>query len=226
MGLLDDLKKQAEAVRTHEDVQRSVRLENTQAVEQAMRQAFRYLYDVLEQLKVIKPTNPIVYRMPGIGEMCDLGFTDSFAGSREKRGLDKPHLDRIDLFIDWTSKQDLIVERDMPAAADKVRNLLWRTGFKFSEDEVKTPQGLVALTRFKIPKAIRMVLTVRADYAERRLVVLAKNLLRWGGDEFSIPADDCSEKLFEDMARMLIGQPSEIRRYRTVLPADSWLHQN
>ena len=221
MGLLDDLKKQADIVRTHENVQRSIRLENVQAVEEAMRHAFRYFYDVLEQIKVIKPVNPVVYRMPGIGEICDLVFTDGFADTRDKREMAKAHLDRIDLYIMWGSKSYLIVERDLPPAAEKVRNLLWRTGLKFTEQEEKNPQGVVALTRFIIPKAVRMSLTLRADYAERRLVVLAKNLLRWGNDEFAIPADDCTEKLFEDLARMLIGQQCDFRRYRTVLPADS-----
>lgn len=70
----------------------------------------------------------------------------------------------------------------------------------------------------------RMSPTLRADYSERRMVVLAKNLLRWGNDEFAIPADDCTEKLFEDLARMLIGQQCDFRRYRTVLPADSRFH--
>ena len=225
MGLLDDLKKQADAVRTHDDVQRAIRSENIEAVEVAMRLAFRYLHEVLDQLKVIKPVNPIVYRMPGIGEMSDLVFADSFAGSREKRGMDKEHLDRIELYIIWAANSNLVVERDIPPAVEKVRNLLWRAGLKFTEQDEKNPFGVVTLTRFTIPKAVRMALTLRADYAERRIVVLAKNLLRWGNDEFAIPADECTEKLFEDMARMLIGQQSDVRRYRTVLTADSWLHQ-
>ena len=72
MGLLDDLKKQAEIVRTHEDVRRTVHTENVQVVEDAMRRSFAHLHDVLEQLKVIKPTNRIVYRLPGIAELSDL----------------------------------------------------------------------------------------------------------------------------------------------------------
>ena len=212
-------------VRTHEDVRRSVHAENVQLVEDAMRRTFLYLHDVLEQLKVIKPVNPVIYRLPGIADLCDLTYADSFVTYRTKLVDDKEHYDRIELFITWGSTEELVIERDMPAAAEKVRLLLWRANARFAEDEQRGPLGAVVLTRFRLPKTMRMSATLRADYAERRLVMIAKNLMRVGGDDFAFPADACSEKLLEDFARLLMGQPSEFRRYRTVLEADSWLHQ-
>jgi hypothetical protein len=226
VGLLDDLKKQAEIVRTHEDVRRTVHLENVQVVDDAMRRSFAYLHDVLEQLKVIKPTNPIVYRLPGIGELCDLAYADSFVSYRTKLVADKEYIERIELYITWRSPEDLIVERDMPVAAEKVRNLLWRANVRFTEDEQRGEQGVILLTRFTIPKAVRMAVTMRADYAERRLVMIAKNLLRTGGDDFAFPADECNEPLLEDLVRLLLGRTSDFRRFRTLLAADSWLNQS
>ena len=46
MGLLDDLKKQADAVRARDRVERGMRVENVQAVERTMRIAFRYLHEI------------------------------------------------------------------------------------------------------------------------------------------------------------------------------------
>ncbi len=217
MGLLDDLKKQADLVRTHENFQRSVQTENIQVVEDAMRRSFKYLHDLLEQLKVIKPVNPIVYALAGIGEMRDLGFSDSSIDHRTKRIADKDHYERVELYLMWTSPTDLIVARDMPQAAEKVRDSLRSANVRFSEDEKKGPLGTVLLTRFRIPKTVRTDVSIRADYAERRLIVVSKNLLRTGRDDFAFPADDCNERLLEDLARLLIGQPSDLRRYRTVL---------
>ena len=131
-----------------------------------------------------------------------------------------------DRSITWRSPEDLIVERDMPVAAEKVRNLLWRANVRFTEDEQRGPQGVVLLTRFTIPRAVRMGVTIRADYAERRLVLIAKNLLRTGGDDFAFPADECNEPLLEDLVRLLLGRTSDFRRFRTLLAADSWLNQS
>lgn len=226
MGLLDDLKKQAEIARTHENVQRSVHAENVQAVEEAMQRTFIYLHDVLEQLKVIRPTNPIIYRLPGIGELSDLAYADSFVSYRTKLIADKEFYDCIELFILWRSPDDLSVDRDMPAAAEKVRELLWRANVRFEENEQRGAQGTTVLTRFRIPRAMRMGVTIRADYAERRLVLITKNLLRTGADDFAFLVDECNEKLLEDIVRMLLGQPSDFRRFRTVLAENSWLKAN
>jgi hypothetical protein len=218
VGLLDDLKKQADAVRTHDNFKRTVETENIQAVESAMRRSFKYFHDLLEQLKVIKPVNPVVYSLPGIGELRDLAFSDSSIDYRTQKVDDKEHYERIDLYVMWSLQNDLVVERDMPATAEKVRQLLWAANVKFNEEEKKGPQGKFLMTKFRIPMTVRMDISLRADYPKRRVLVVGKNVLRTGGDDFAFPADDCGEKLLEDMARMLIGQPSDFRQYRTVLP--------
>lgn len=217
MGLLDDLKKKADAVRTHDNFQRTLQVENTQKVEDAMRRSFKYLHDLLEQLKVIKPVNPIVFSLPGIGEMRDLAFSDSSIDYRTMKVADKDHLERVELYIMWALPDDLVVERDMPNTAEKIRQQLYSANVKFSEDVKKSPQGTVALTRFRIPKTVRVDACLRADYSRGRVTAVTKNLLRTGGDDFAFPADDCGEKLLEDLALTIIGQPSDFRRYRTVL---------
>jgi hypothetical protein len=217
VGLLDDLKKQADAVRTHDNFKRSLEVENLQKVEEAMRRSFKYLHDLLEQLKIIKPVNPIVFALPGIGDLRDLAFADSSIDYRTARIDDKDYLERIDLYIMWSLPSDLVVERDMPTTAEKVRQQLRIANVKFTEDEKKSAQGSVSLYRFKIPKTVRVDVSLRADYPKRRVPIVSKNLLRTGGDDFAFPADDCNEKLLEDLALTLIGQPSEFRRYRTVL---------
>jgi hypothetical protein len=105
----------------------------------------------------------------------------------------------------------------MPQTAEKVRQQLYAANVKFSEDVKKSPQGTLLLTRFRIPKTVRVDVSLRADNARGRVTGVTKNLLRTGGDDFAFPADDCSEKLLEDLALTLIGQPSDFRRYRTVL---------
>lgn len=217
MGLLDDLKKQADAVRTHDNFQRTLQVEHTQKVEDAMRRSFKYLHDLLEQLKIIKPVNPIVFALPGVGEMRDLAFADSSIDYRTMKVADKDHLERVNLYVMWTLGNDLVVERDMPNAAEKIRQLLYGANVKFSEEVKKNPQGTVLLTRFRIPKAVRVDVSLRADNTRGRIVVVTKNLLRTGSDDFAFPADDCGEKLLEDLALTIIGQPSDFRRYRTVL---------
>lgn len=218
MGLLDDLKRQADQVRTQENLQRSVKEDNLRVVDSAMARTFQYLLELFKQLTVLKPANSVVYAIPGVGELANLQFADSHVDYRKKKIGDRDCYERIEFFLKWSLPQSLVVERDMPPAAKKVRDMLGSVNLKFTEDEIKGQHGSVLKTRFTIPSAMVSEGEIRADYDERRILVSGRNLLRLGRDDFLIPADALSDASLDDFAKILIGQPSEFRRYRTVLP--------
>ncbi|MFH1605018.1 MAG: hypothetical protein ABIH03_14060 [Pseudomonadota bacterium] len=215
MGLLDDLKKQADMVKSQQLSQLSMLQENIKLVEAKMHQTFLYLNDLLKQLAVLKPTNPTAYSMPGVGDFQNLEFTESFIDYRKKKISEKDHYDVITFFIKWTAPASLTLERDMPATMQKVRDVLWNYGIKFTEEEVKKPGGGFQKMKFTVPYAVTCDITIAADHNNGRLVVKGKNFLRLGADELRIPAGEINEALLEEFAKMLIGQPSTMRKYRS-----------
>jgi hypothetical protein len=214
MGLLDDLKKQAETVKTQQVSQQSMLQESIRLVEPKMHQTFLYLNDLLKQLAVLKPTNPMAYSIPGIGDFHNLEFAESFIDYRKKRIIDKDYYNFITLFINWASPASLSLERDMPATIQKVRDVLWSFGLKFTEDEIKNPGGGYQKIKFTVPSAVTCDIKISADHDNCRLVVKGKHFLRLGADELRIPAGDVDEALLEEFAKLLIGQPSALRKYR------------
>lgn len=217
MGLLDDLKKQAAQVQTQQNVQQKLRVENLEGVESVMQRAFRYVNELLQQLAVIKPVNPLTYSVPGVGEFRDLTFAESFIDLRRKRMNDREYMERFDFYVKWTGAQSLAFERDMPAAIQKVRDALWGANIKFTEEEIRN-QGKLARVRFDIPSAVVVDVGFRADHENGRLLVTGKNLLRLGVDDFAVPAAEFNEALLEELAKCIIGHASALARYRTVLP--------
>ena len=216
MGLLDDLKKQADMVKSQQLSQQSMLQESIKLVEARMHQMFLYLNDLLKQLAVLRPTNPTAYSIPGIGDFQNLAFAESFIDYRKKKIGDKDYYDFITFFIRWTLPTSLVLERDMPATMQKVRDVLWNYGLKFTEEEVKKPGGGFQKMKFTVPSTVTCDITVAADYENCRLVVKGKHFLRLGADELRIPAGDINEALLEEFAKMLIGQPSALRKYRAV----------
>src|SRR3990167_7115868 len=110
MGLLDDLKKQAELVRSQQTSQHELRAENIGQVEEKMRQSFQYLNELLKQLAVLKPVNPGVFSLPGIGDLKNLGYAESFIDYRKKRINDREYFDSVIFFIRWGSNQTRVIE--------------------------------------------------------------------------------------------------------------------
>ncbi len=214
MGLLDDLKKQAEMVKSQQLSQQSMLQESIKLVEVKMHQTFLYLNDLLKQLAVLKPTNPMAYVIPGIGDFQNLEFAESFIDYRKKKIFDKDYYAVITFFIKWASPASLSLERDMPATIQKVRDVLWNFGLKFTEEEIKKPGGGFQKMKFTVSSAVTCDITISADHDNGRLVVKGKHFLRLGADELRIPAGDINEALLEEFARMLIGQPSVLRKYR------------
>jgi hypothetical protein len=214
MGLLDDLKKQADVVKSQQLSQQSMLQESITLVEAKMNQTFVYLNDLFKQLAVLRPTNPTAYSIPGIGDFQNLGFAESFVDYRKKKINDKDHYDVIVFFIKWSSPANLVVERDMPATIQKVRDVLWGFGLKFAEEEVKKAGGGFQKMKFTVPHSITCDVTITADHENARLVVKGKHLLRLGPEELRIPALDVNEALLEEFAKMLIGQPTALRKYR------------
>jgi len=214
MGLLDDLKRQADMVKSQQLSQKVILEESIRLVEAKMHQTFLYLDDLLKQLAVLKPTNPTVYSIPGVGDFQNLGYAESFINYRKKKIGDRDYYDYITMFIKWSSPENLIVERDMPAAIEKVTDALWRFGLKFSEEKIKKPGGGFEKMKFTVPNNITCDITIKADHDNARLAVKGKHFFRLGADELRIPAADVDEALLEEFAKMLIGQPSRLRRYR------------
>ena len=214
MGLLEDLKKQADMVKSQQLSQKAILEESIKLVEAKMHQTFLYLDDLLKQLAVLKPANPTVYSIPGVGDFQNLGFGESFISYRKKRIGDRDYYDYITMFIKWSSPESLTVERDMPAAIQKVTDSLWRFGLKFSEEKIKKPGGGFEKMKFTVPSSVTCDVTITADHDNAQLAVKGKHIFRLGADELRIPAGDVDEALLEEFAKMLIGQPTRLRKYR------------
>jgi hypothetical protein len=201
-------------VKTQQVSRQTMLQEGIKLVEAKMHQTFLYLNDLFKQLAVLKPTNPTTYSIPGIGEMRNLEFAQSFIDYRKKKIDDKDYYDYITLFIKWSSPSNLIIERDMPATIQKVRDVLWHFGLKFTEDEIKNRGGAFQKMIFTVPGAVTCDMTISADHENGRLVVKGKHFLRLGADELRIPAVEFNEALLEEFAKMLLGRSIALRKYR------------
>jgi hypothetical protein len=218
MGLLDDLKRQADMVRTQDSLQRSNLQDNVRVVDEAMHRTFLYLLELFKQLGVLKPATPTIYEISGVGDLKDLVYVDGFVDPRKKKFADRDVYDYMDFYMKWAASSTMKVERDMPHTIAKIRETLWKSNIKFTEVETKSAYGTVQKCVFTIPAALTVNFTVKADHEGRRLLFYGKNALRLGNDDFAVPADELSEAILEELAKMLIGQKSDFLRYRAALP--------
>ena len=214
MGLLDDLKKQADLVKTQQIHQQNLQGDKLKLVEDKMKQTFQYVHELLKQLAVVKPTSPLVYSIPWVADFRNLVFTESFIDYRKKRINDKEYFDTMHFFVKWVGPDTVVIEKDMPPAMQRIRESLWLSKVKFVEEEKKSARGFVIGAKFIVPTAVLTDIVIKADHEQGRLQVQATHLFGLGVEYFSIPGQEVSDDMLEDFAKALIGQQSAIRKYR------------
>lgn len=217
MGLLDDLKKQADQIRTQDSLQKSNLQENVRVVDEAMHRTFLYLLELFKQLEVLKPENGVAYHIETVGTLRGMKYVSGFVDPRKKKFAERDVYDYMDFYVKWAAPNALVIERDMPHTIAKVRDMLWATNIKFAEAETKTQYGSVSKVKFTIPVALTVNFTLKADHEGRRLLFYGKNALKLGTDDFAVPADDLTESHLEELAKLLIGLKTEFAKYHTKL---------
>jgi hypothetical protein len=219
MGLLDDLKKQAELVKSQQIQEQYLQADKLKLVEEKMKQTFQYVNELLKQLEVLKPTSPLMFSIPGVANFVGLAVADSFIDYRRKRIGDKEYFETIHFFIKWASGNTVVIDRDDATAAQRARESLWISKVKFAEEEKKSSKGFLIGAKFTIPVAVVTDITVRADHDKGQLLFDAKNLFGLGTEQLVVPAPVVDNDMLEDLARTLIGQPNNFRKYRVIVGA-------
>jgi hypothetical protein len=214
MGLLDDLKKQADLVKTQQILHQNLQGDKLKIVEEKMKQTFQYVHELLKQLGIVKPTSPLVYSIPGVTDFRNLVFSESFIDYRKKRISDKEYFDTVHFFIKWAGPDTYVTEKDMPPAMQRIREALWLSKIKFIEEEKKNSKGFVVGAKFIVPASVLTDIVIKADHEQGRLHFQTTHMFGLGVEYITVPAQEISESMLDDLAKALIGQPSEIRKYR------------
>ena len=214
MGLLDDLKKQADLVKTQQIHQQSLQGDKLKLVEDKMKQTFQYVHELLKQLGIVKPTSPLVYSIPGVTEFRNLAFAESFIDYRKKRIGDKEYFDTVHFFVKWAGPDTFVAEKDMPPAMQRIREQLWLSKVKFIEEEKKNAKGFVVGAKFIVPAAVLTDIIVKADHEQGKLHFQTTHMFGLGMEYISVPAQEVNDSMLDDLAKALIGQASELRKYR------------
>ncbi|MGB7543440.1 MAG: hypothetical protein WBM28_15680 [Burkholderiales bacterium] len=218
MGLLDDLKKQADLLKTQQiqSQRQNLQVDKIKLVEDKMKQVFQYVNELLKQLAVLKPASPLMFSISGVTNLQGLAFADSFIDYRRKRINDKEHFDTINFYIKWASGNTVVIDCDSQPMVQKTHEALWASKVRFTEEERKSPKGVVIGAKFTIPAAVLTDIVIKADHDQGRLLVLAKNLFGLGVEQLVVPAPEVDEATLDDFAKALIGQQSNFQRFRVV----------
>jgi hypothetical protein len=220
MGLLDELKKQAETLKEENRRNTGENLVlNTKLTEAKMQQTFQFLHELTKQLNVLRPESPRGFDIETAGRFENLVLDDFFLDYRKKKIGDKDYYDHIILRFKHASDQVMEVKRDSQQLIDRLRDFLMSANIKFEMQEKKNDRGYVTHAMFRIPYVVRSEVMIHAKNDVAQLVFKIKNVERINSFELQFPASEVSESMLDEFARYLVGKTTkfkEIGQYMTL----------
>jgi hypothetical protein len=208
LGLLDDLKKQADDLKA-KDVDRTESMRTTAvAVDHALRRTFLYLNDLGKQLNVVQMPCPFKFTLPTVGDIDGLMVKDFFCDFRSKHFIDKDYYGEVQVAYRCFSEKVITVKKG-PDDMEKFRDVLWQSNIEHKSEQFRNERKVITHEVFKVNCDFRVQATVEGDHETGKIKIVSKNVGGFQVDLFILMAQEMNEQAVEEFAKYFIGRPNK-----------------
>ncbi len=208
MGLLDDLKKQADDLKA-QDTDRTESMRSTAvSIDHALRRSFLYLNDLGKQLNVVQMPSPFKYNLPTVGDIDGLVIKDFFCDFRSKHFIDKDYYGEVHVAYRCWSDKVLTVKKG-PDDMEKFRDILWQSNIEHKSEQFRNERKVITHEVFKVNCDFRVQAKIEGDHETSRIKIVAKNVGGFSVDMFQLMGQEMNEQGVEEFAKYFIGRPNK-----------------
>jgi hypothetical protein len=211
MGLLDDLKRQADALKQTQAEDQQRVSENAEAIEAALSKCFKYLDDAAKQLQVLQPRSSRAFALEGVGTFDSLTMTEFFVDFRKKTRGGSEHFDYVLFRYKYVGEGTIVTKKDTPQSVERCNDLLWRFNLKYESDPIRNERGHTVASIYRIPRVIVANVRIEGNDMSGRITFELKNVERFDAMKFAFDASEVNDALLEELTKVFLGQPSQFR---------------
>lgn len=212
MGLLDDLKKEADTLKNQEAERTQTIKANAAAVDRALRKTFNYMNELFKQLNVVKPACPRTYDLQSVGVIDGLSQSEYRIEFRTSQRNNSEHYENLSVTFRRSKPEQLTVKRDAEQI-ERFRDLLWQNNMRFTSEVFRNERRVVITEVFKINCEILCGADIIGDYDNGAVRFKLKNIEDFGPTVYTLEPDSINDQALEDLARMFIGKDSNFKNY-------------
>ncbi len=217
MGLLDDLKKQAENAKGSEVSQTAIMQSNIGATDSALVLAGKYLATLCSQLNVIKPVAARVYLLDQVGEITGLSQAEFFSDYRKADIEGKERIRQVLLNFRCTMAKPIQLRRNFDQI-DAFRKILSRFGLKHTSQVYKNERGVVTHEVFNITGEFLVQTLLEGDHLNGIVKFTMKNFNEFGFTCMHFHAREFNEAVLDEFTKLIIGKPSNFYKLGKRMP--------
>jgi hypothetical protein len=212
MSFLEQLKRQADALKQQRSVEEVHQEEVTARTEQACRVLLGYLQDLARQLTVIEPAGPAL-TIDGKTPWPPMKLVDFRVDARRKNLRDREVFDYI--AIGWRIVPQAgeaaagVVSVNFPTDMRRVEDRLLMGPVKHSRLEVRDPEkAALREVRYEYRHETRGSVMASADHDRGQLHFRLLNTAGFEVVQATIPATRIHTDLLDELAKRIVGQSS------------------
>jgi hypothetical protein len=207
VGLLDDLKKQADAVKAQDTDKTESLRSSAVAIDHSLRRTFLYLNDLGKQLNVVQMPSPFAFDLPTVGKVDGLIIKDFFCDFRSKHFIDKDYYGEVHVaYRAWSDK--LLTIKKGPDDMEKFRDTLWQSNIAHKSEVFRNERKVITHEIFRITCDFRVQAKIEGDHETGRLKIATKNVGGFDADIFNMMAQEMNDHAVEEFAKYFIGRPN------------------
>ena len=208
MGLLDDLKKQADAVKAQDTDKTESLRSSAVAVDHSLRRTFLYLNDLGKQLNVVQMPSPFAFDLPTVGKVDGLIIKDFFCDFRSKHFIDKDYYGEVHVAYRCWSDKILTIKKG-PDDMEKFRDVLWQSNIEHKSEVFRNDRKVITHEVFKVVCDFRVQGRIEGDHETGKLKISTKNVGGFNVDMFLMMAQEMNDQAVEEFAKYFIGRPNQ-----------------
>lgn len=209
MGLLDDLKNQAEEEKVLEEEQATRQAQGEQFYEQELKprlmMAFEFFNQLTKHLEALKTETRVDYQLlPGGGTVSlrQGGYKVLIDSSKTPKKLDFMLECSFDQPVEFDTEGGMVVQNHI--------DLLDRYGLRYQKEEKKGPGGQIISAKFVLGAPLPLKATIEADVDAGDIKLIIRNFSQPGYIKYPIKVEQFTEAFLDRLGSFIIRKQANL----------------
>jgi hypothetical protein len=208
VSFLDDLQRQAAALKAQQTQDSAALARNTALTETACKAALDYFIRLAAQLDVLKPASPARFALDRRHVFEGLTLRDFKVDSRRKTLRGEDVCDHVVMHWRIASGRTLQIEKDFLPDIEKIEARLRQGGARVDTETLRNPDnGHLLGMRYSVQADFIGTVRITPQHDAARLHLRLDNLDGFETLVFELPAIEVGTPRLDELARWLTGHP-------------------